>query len=192
MARKSERTSNPIRVLRLENHLTLEEFSRECKIHLQAVYLNEMGMYPTILPSIMKRMVEHYGVLGSEAEEQYEYYIFNKRYSFGEEHSPYTLPESNLSRSPLHQFRLSLNLSTAFGFAKSIAINPTSVRRVEACKVDEFPGQLRIALRDIQLPVGDIEELEYQHQEYYHSGVRYKVQLPSNRSFETSGTGESE
>jgi hypothetical protein len=179
-------------MLRLENHLTLEEFSRECKIHLQAVYLNEMGMYPTILPSILTRMVDHYGVLGSEAEEQYQYYVFNKRFSFGEEHLPYKLPEPNLSRSPLHQFRLSLHLSTAFGFAKAIAINPTTVRRVESCKVDEFPGQLRIALRDIQVPVGDIEELEYQHQEYYHSGIRHEVQLSSDRETSGSGTGEFE
>jgi len=172
--RKSVSSTNPIRVLRLSQHKTLEAFAAECGVHLQALYLNEMGMYPTVLPSISKRITSHYEVNADELEEQYQQYVSDKRYQFGEVHKPYVLNEPSLGHDPLRDFRTSLGYNTVFGFAIAVAINPTTVRRVESCTTDNFPGQLRLALRDIQLPVGDIEELEIRHQEYYYSGLRFK------------------
>ena len=172
MARKSEVTTNPIRIVRLADHKSLEEFAISCHVHLQAVYLNEMGMYPTILPSILGYLTKHYDEHAPELEEQYEHFVQTRRYDFGMKHEPYHLNEPSLNINPLHDFRHSLGCETAFGFAKAICVNPTVIRRVEKCQTDSFPGQLNIALREILLPVGEIEELEYRHQEYYYSGVR--------------------
>lgn len=180
MARKSIPSKNPIRTIRLSRRESLQEFADKCKVHLQAVYLNEMGMYPTVLPSIMKRL-QHMGVAIQGVEEQYRDFVEEQRYEFGSLHSPYTLPEPSLSINPLHNFRASLNYHTAFGFAKAICLNPTIVRRVESCAVEDFPGQLVLSLRDIQLPVGDIEELQYQHREYYYSGLRFRKVQSSSR-----------
>ena len=177
MPRKSEITDNPIRMLRLSEHKTLEAFADECGIHLQAVYLNEMGMYPTILPSIM-RVMKHYGL--SESEEDYQDYVRATRYDFGESHVPYEIGEPSMSVSSIRQFRGSLRISTAFGFAKAICVNPTIVRNVEFGRLEEFPGHLNFALRDIQLDPADITELEYRHQEFYHSGVKSRVRRRTN------------
>jgi len=175
MARKSQPSPNPIRTLRLEQHKTLEEFAHECKIHLQAVYLNEMGMYPNVLPSIQKVLTKH-GIDSITANDEYEYYVAHKRFSFGDEHSPYELPPSDLSHGPLRSFREKIGFNTAFGFAIAVAINPTVIRRVEMCKVEDFPGQLNLMLRDIKLDPRDIAELQYRHREYYYSGLRFKAQ----------------
>jgi hypothetical protein len=153
--------------LRLLNHKTLEQFSAECGIHLQAVYLNEMGMYPSILPAIATRMKVHYGLSSAEIEEDYTSYVGNKRFDFGEQHSPYVLGEPSVFKSSIHEFRIGLEFTTAFGFAKAICINPTLIRNVEYAKVETFPGQLNLALRDIQVDPSDIEELQFRHQEYY-------------------------
>jgi DNA-binding XRE family transcriptional regulator len=166
VGRKSTPSDNPIRRLRLERGMTLEQFADECNIHLQAVYLNEMGMYPTILPSIMEIM-RAYGFSGKESEEEYQDYVKDNRFNFGEKHSPYNLGTPDISVSSIKPFRTSLGYSTAFGFAKAICINPTIIRRVEFGKVLEFPGQLNFALRDIQMDPSDIQELELRHQEFY-------------------------
>jgi transcriptional regulator with XRE-family HTH domain len=173
MPRKSQVSDNPIRLLRLSEHKTLEAFAAECGIHLQAVYLNEMGMYPTILPSIMVVM-KHYGLSESE-EDSYQDYVRRTRYDFGESHVPYEIGEPSMSVSSIRQLRGSLGISTAFGFAKAICVNPTLIRNVEFGRVEVFSGQLNFALRDIQLDPSDIEELSYRHQEFYHSGLRSKA-----------------
>ena len=179
MGRKSQPSDNPIRRLRLDQGMTLEQFSDACGIHLQAVYLNEMGMYPTILPSVLEAM-RYYGVSGSKSEEEYQDYVKDKRYNFGEEHSPYNLGSPEISSSSIKTFRVSLGYSTAFGFAKAICINPTVVRRVEFGKALEFPGQLNFALRDIQMDPSDIEELELRHQEFY-GRFRFRDRRTSTR-----------
>jgi len=171
MPRKSQESWNPIRRTRLENHKTLEQFSHECKVHIQAVYLNEMGMYPTVLPAISRRLVEHYGRSPTEIEEEYQYYVVRKRLAFGVEHQPYDFGESDLSRNPVKSFRTTLGYNTAFGFATAIAVNPTLIRRVESCKVEDFPKHLIQALRDINLSARDVEELQLRHREYFYSGI---------------------
>jgi transcriptional regulator with XRE-family HTH domain len=167
MARKSEASSNPIRQLRLQNGKTLEQFAHECGIHLQAVYLNEMGMYPSILPAIAIRMKVHYGLSSQEIEEDYSSYVRERRYYFGDRHIPYVLGDATSAISSVRLFRGNCGYKTAFGFAKAICINPTLIRDVESAKVENFPGQLNLALRDIQMSPEDIEELQYRHQEYY-------------------------
>lgn len=166
MARKSEVSSNPIRMLRLSRNLTLEQFAEECSIHLQAIYLNEMGMYPTILPAILRTMHD-YGINPGEVEDEYQDYIKEKRYGFGTTHSPYTFGEPNVAVSSIKSFRTSLSFPTPFSFAKAIAINPTLIRQVEFGRVYEFPGHLNFALRDIQMDPSDIQELELRHQDFY-------------------------
>jgi len=174
MARKSKLSSNPIRLTRVEDHKTLEEFAQNCHIHLQAVYLNEMGMYPTVLPSIMLYLTRHYNLVPEQVEEEYQYYVYQKRSQFGERNQPYVLGEPVLGDNPFLNFRHSLGYTTAFGFARDICINPTTVRRVEKCRIDVIPKQLKTALRDIQLSPVDIEELECRHQEYFYRGSRFK------------------
>lgn len=166
MGRKSEVTSNPIRRLRLSKGKTLEQFADDCGIHLQAVYLNEMGMYPTVLPAVM-RLMRAYGISLSEAEEEYQDYVRDIRFNFGEEHAPYSLGLPSVSVSSIKVFRDILGISTAFGFARAICVNPTLIRRVEYGKTDEFPGHLNFALRDIQMDPSDIQELELRHQDFY-------------------------
>lgn len=182
MARKSEPSNNPIRKTRLDHHKTLEEFARECHVHIQAVYLNEMGMYPTVLPSIAKRLVTKYGFEPGILADEYDYYVLVKRYRFKQQHAPYVLGEPDLTRNPLRAFRNSLGYNTVFGFANALAINPTIVRRVESCKVDILPRELKKALADVGLPVDEINELEYQHQEFFHSGIRLPIRRNGNSS----------
>ena len=176
MPRKSQVTDNPIRILRLSVHQTLETFAQRCGIHLQALYLNEMGMYPTVLPSVMRYLHHNYDVSETETEEDYQNYVRNVRYSFGDNHVPYDFPEPNSTVSSIRQLRSSLGISTAFGFAKAICLNPTIIRNVESGKIFEFPGHLNFALREIQVDPADIDELEYRHQEFFQHASRSKSQ----------------
>jgi hypothetical protein len=111
--------------------------------------------------------MKYYGEIPEEAEEEYQAYVKTERYSFGDNHTPYELGTPSITVSSIKTFRTILGYSTAFGFAKAICINPTIIRRVEFAKALEFPGQLNFALRDIQVPPDDIEELELRHQEFY-------------------------
>lgn len=151
----------------MSHHRTLEQFSFECGIGLQAVYLNECGVYPTILPSIERRLVSYYDCIPSELSEAYIKYVEKKRYNFGKNHSPYKVPEPNIFKSPILSFR-EIFASSRIGFAKSICITPTILYKVEKKKVEIIPGQLIIALREILLPVGEIEEMQIQQQEFYY------------------------
>jgi hypothetical protein len=143
----------------MAHHKSLEQFAFECNITLQAVYLNEFGVYPSILPSILHRLKTYYEQDESELVRDYEKYVQTKRFNFGEEHKPYKLPESDLQKNPIASFRALLTC-TRIGFAKSICVQPSLLYKVEEGKTDVIPGQLSIALREIQLPVGDIQELQ--------------------------------
>ena len=166
MARKSLVTSNPIREIRIREGKTLEHFAFECGVTLQAVYLNECGVYPNVLPSILRRLTTYYELQESDLNRDYERFVKQKRLQFNERYSPYKTPESDCTKSPIQLFRKLLTLSRV-GFAKGICVQPTLLYKVEEAKIDVIPGQIAMALRDIQLPVGEIQEFQERQLEFY-------------------------
>lgn len=169
MPRASVETTNPIRVIRLANHKTLESFAAECHIHLQAVYLNECGVYPSILPSILERLVKKYGSNRSDVVKQYADYVRTSREEFGLENSfhNYLPGDSDIRISPITKFRADFNLSR-LGFAKRICCQPSGISRVERKITSTFPEQLQTALKDAGLPVGILQELLDRQVEFYY------------------------
>ncbi len=168
MPRQSVVTTNPIRILRLQQNKSLDLFSRECHVHLQALYLNECGVYPTILPAIMERLTRFYGLDRNRLAEEYGDFVKSTREEFGQQHSllSYLPGDSDIRVSPITKLRNDFDLSK-LGFAKGICTQPTGISRVEKRITSEFPQQLNEALLEAGLPVGMLAELQERQREYY-------------------------
>lgn len=157
---------NPIRRVRVKEGKTLVEFAADCGVHLQALYLNECGVYPTILPSILIRL-NHLGYSGSVLEPDYQVFVKSKREASGVRHSLtlYELPPPVGTVHPFISFRKSLKLSR-MGFCKSFCVHPASMHKVEHEQVVQLPSQVIEALGQAGLSERVIDELDYRVKEW--------------------------
>lgn len=157
---------NPIRRVRVKEGKTLVELAADCGVHLQALYLNECGVYPTILPSILTCLIR-LGYSGSVLEKDYQMFVHNKRVSSGVffELSSYTLPPPVGTQHPFISFRKSLELSR-MGFCKSFCVHPASMHKVEHEQVQCLPRQVIEALNEAGLSEQTTEELDYRVREW--------------------------
>jgi DNA-binding XRE family transcriptional regulator len=166
MSRKSElNANNPICEVRLQHHKTLMEFAAEAGIHFQALYLNECGCYPTILPALMALMTRKYQQDKLTLQNKYDMFVIKKRMEFADKHKPYAWPEVDVSRSPVEMFRKALGYSQ-IGFAKAICIQPTILYKVERGKSINIPESIKHAFKILQIPYEMVEEFNYRQQEF--------------------------
>lgn len=162
--------TNPIRVAREAQNQTLEEFARACGLHHQAIYLNESGVYPKILPSIKEHLIS-LGYNSKELTKDYKAFVSKTREVFKERYSPtgaWELPEPLVGACPIVRWREQLGL-TRSGLAKALCIHPYSLERVEKRRTSTLPEELIKALREIGFSTNLVDELEYQVVEFYFS-----------------------
>lgn len=161
-------TTNPIRVARTERGWTLREMASKAGVHVQALYLNECGCYPTVLPSVLRLMVHVLNCNPAEVERAYKKFVAHKRLAFGGGHALnfYTLDHLGEPRiHPVLALRDSLGLSR-LGFAKSICVQPTVMYNVENCLCKRLPPELVGALADAGLPRTVLIELCLRYEEW--------------------------
>jgi hypothetical protein len=135
---------------------------------LQALYLNECGVYPSILPSILRRLTRYYGLDEKELVAGYGDYVRFTRLEFGRKYTlfDYLPGDSDIRVSPVTKLRNDFDLSK-LGFAKGICTQPSGISRVEKRITSEFPQQLNEALTDAGLPVVMLHELQERQREFY-------------------------
>lgn len=155
---------NPIRRIRLLEGRTLQEFADDIGIHYQAVYLNECGVYHTVLPVIMKHLVS-LGLNRRELEIEYEEAVRFKRELNGLVYQFNLIDDLGepTGINPFTQFREKLNLTglslTRSKFCKLFGVHPALIRKLELFETRTMPTQLQEALRDAGLATTVIDEL---------------------------------
>ncbi len=155
---------SPIRRIRISQGRTLVEFADDCGVNYQALYLNECGVYPTILPTVLRHLV---GLEGNEDTlvDEYEEFCIQKRITFGEAHSSTELPPPVGTQHPFISFRMKLGLSRS-KLAKSLCVHPAGLYRLELGLMKHLPGDLREALQVAGFSTTLIEELDYRTEEW--------------------------
>jgi DNA-binding XRE family transcriptional regulator len=160
--------TNPIRVARKERGWTLKEMAAKAGVHVQALYLNECGCYPHVLPSVLRLMVHVLDRNPAQVEKEYNKFVADKRLTFGGDHALnfYTLDHLGEPRiHPLLAFRDSLRLSR-MGFAKAICVQPTMLYNVENCQARRLPSELLKALKDAGLSRQVLLELSLRYEDW--------------------------
>jgi transcriptional regulator with XRE-family HTH domain len=165
-----EMDSNPIRILRTANHKSLQELSELCGVHLQTIYLNECGVFPTVLPKIRTTLNRKYDADLTKLDADYKKYIFDQRKTFSVAYADKidSLPEADLTRCPMGLYRKGISPSLSrMGFAKTICVEPAGMYRLEVFPLAAIPGRIREALLQVGLSSPNLEELEERTNEFY-------------------------
>lgn len=164
---------NPIREIRDRQHLTLEEFAGECGIHHQALFLNERGVYPHVLPAIIQRMRG----LGVDTEQLQQDYMVWQREERAANGAKYGLPRLILNApipgQPVALFRKQLGLSK-MKFAKCFGIHPAELSKLESGTKHSLSEQFCTAMTEAGLSDTVLSELKYRCGEYA-SGERLRT-----------------
>lgn len=163
---KQELAANPIRVAREEIGKTLQEFAALCKIHYQALFLSENGVYPGVLPSIRKYLTNNLDFDGEVLDREYKEFVRLRRVQFERNYGTWTLPEPYLGDSPVVVWREALGLSR-LALAKELCVQPSLLYRVEMGKTPTLPTQFKEALLEINFPKRLVEEIEERVEEFY-------------------------
>lgn len=161
---------SPIHTVRTREGKTLEQVADAAGINMQAVYLNECGVYPTILPALQKCFqVWEYDT--KVLERDYQIFIKNKRIEFGNTHNLSELTLGALgppveNQSPLETLREYIQLSR-MAFCKGLCVHPAAELRIERGEASSLGAQFKTALYDAG--VGDIiiSELDARVQDYH-------------------------
>lgn len=162
-------TTNPIKDVRLKHRGTLDTFAAACDIHPQALYLNEQGVYPKILPKVVKYLQE-LGEWDTLLELKYKQFVAEKRKVAGDLNS---LSEVDLGEPifdighPFVVFREKLpGVLSRMAFCKDFCVQPSLMYRLETSGTKHLPEQLREALTESGLPAIVLQELADRCQEY--------------------------
>lgn len=162
--------TNPIRILRTLNHKSLQEWADLCGVHLQTVYLNECGVFPTILPKIKTVCLRKGGQTESELTEAYKKFVLDKRRLFSIEYADKVniLPDPDLTKPPFQHYRQTIGPEfTRMGFAKTICVEPAGLYRLETKPLAQIPGRISEALLQVGMSSDNLEELEERTNEFY-------------------------
>lgn len=155
---------NPIRRIRLSKGRTLMEFAGDCGVNYQALYLNECGVYPSILPAIHEYLVS-LDAWPTDLNEDYEEFRYHKRVLFGDIHSATPLPPPVGTLHPFIAFRHALKLSRA-AVAKKLCVHPAGLYRLELGLMKHLPGDVREAMLVAGFPGSLVDELDYRVEEW--------------------------
>jgi hypothetical protein len=157
--------TNPIRDYRKRNGHTIEEFAKACGVHWQAVFLNEQGVYPHVLPRILRKLVD-WGANSLIIQGDYNLYQRNKRETNGVRFclGAVILPAPTL-KHPVVAFRDSLSISRML-FCKLFCVHPAEMSRLESGEKHTFSEQFKQAMLQAGLPATVLDELEFRCGEY--------------------------
>jgi transcriptional regulator with XRE-family HTH domain len=158
--------TNPIRALRKKNGMTVDVFAERCKIHPQALYLNECGVYPHILPAVRGYLLS----LGYDLQvldHEYALYQRQKRIEYGQEvgAEEQELGPPSVVKHPFVEFRIGIKMSR-MGFSKSFCVHPAFLYKLEHGEAYGLSIQLKEALTLAGFPVGLVNELDYRSREF--------------------------
>jgi len=165
-----ELDTNPIRIIRTQNHKSLFEFAELCGVHLQTVYLNECGVFPTILPKIKDLLIIKYDADDNKLTQDYKKFVLDKRRVFSLTYSDKidSLPDPDLTKCPFGEYRVNISSEfTRMKFAKTICVEPAGLYRLEQKPLSTIPGRVREALLQVGLSSDNLEELEERTNEFY-------------------------
>lgn len=140
------------------------EFAEDCGVNYQALYLNECGVYPTVLPAILECLRK----LDNDSEqmaEEYTEFRLAKRRTFGELHNLKGLPPPVGTLHPFTAFRQALGVSRSL-LAKTLCVHPAGLYRLELGMMKHLPGDVREALLVAGFPGTLVEELDYRTEEW--------------------------
>lgn len=141
-----------------------------CGVHLQTLYLNECGVFPTVLPRIKSSVIKKCNVDPDELDKDYKEFVLSKRRLFAKKYKNKIniLPEPDLTASPFKYYRESLGANVSrMGFAKDICVEPAGLYRLERVPLNKLPGRLTEALLQVGLTPDNLEELEERTNEFY-------------------------
>lgn len=166
-----ELETNPIRVIRKERHLSISDLSERIPINYQTVYLNECGVYPTVVPKIREFYIKELSADGEELDLNYKRFVLDKRRFFAIEYADRleSLPEPDLSYHPFVGFRrhISDDFGSRMKFAKTICLEPSGLYRLERVPLREMPGRVREALLQVGVSSDNVQELNERINEFY-------------------------
>jgi DNA-binding XRE family transcriptional regulator len=156
---------NPIKTVRTRASRTIKEFAHDCGVHEQAVLLNEQGVYPHILPSVL----DHMRSIRNDPQYELDYKMFVRdrrrhngaRFDFAGQ-TTLGPPEAV---HPVVAFRLKFDMSR-MKFAKLFCIHPAELDRLEKGKKHGLSEQFKLAMKDAGLPGNVLSELEFRCEEY--------------------------
>lgn len=169
MSRTLSLAASPIRLARTELHLNIEQLAGQASVHVSALYLNECGCYPNVLPKIAGYLSAH-GFVERDLQKDYKVFQRSQREEFGRIHdlAGYQLPHPSLSMAPVESLHKSLKLSR-MSFAKSICVQPALLFKLVKAEFRHLPTQVESALRDASLEESVIEELNERTEEFYYN-----------------------
>ncbi len=140
------------------------QFAGDCDVNYQALYLNECGVYPTILPAILD-CLRRLDNDPSQLELEYTEFRLNKRHEFGALHSHKELPPPVGTKHPFAAFRDVLGLSRS-NTAKKLCVHPAGLYRLELGLMKHLPGDVREALLVAGFPGTLVDELDFRTEEW--------------------------
>lgn len=156
---------NPIRRIRTKEGKSLVEFGEDCGVQFQALYLNECGVYPHILPSILAHLTRLGYDNHVELQREYNEFVTQKRGEayFKFDLGNYTLPPPTGVLHPILALRETIAFGglSRIGFAKAFCVHPASLYKLEFGDSQHLPAQLRVALLEAGLPDTVVDELDF-------------------------------
>lgn len=160
-----KRPQNPIREVREQRGMSLDRFSTMLGINLQAVYLNECGVYPHILPVIRKWM-EQEGYDVRSFDEQYFLFQEHTRIQNGTVYGAGDIaPPEPGDEHPFTAFREELGVSR-MGFSKDMCIHPAFLYKLERGEAHGLSSQCKSAMLDAGFTMALVNELDARCREY--------------------------
>lgn len=167
-----ELETNPIRVLRKARHLSIGDVAEQACVNYQTVYLNECGVFPSVVPKIRAFLIEKLDGVGSQIDTDYRRFVLDKRRIFAIEYADKleSLPDPDLRFHPFAEFRsyISEQFESRSKFAKTICVEPAGLYRLERPPyLHEMPGRLREALLQVGVSSDNVQELNERINEFF-------------------------
>lgn len=161
---------NPITAVRQSRGKTLKDFASDIGINRQALYLNECGVYPNVLPRIRRYIVEDLQERTNlSLRIEYQKFVLLKlegqrgtldldRFGVGDLGAP--------DRSPLAGLRDALELSR-MGFCKTLCLHPARELGCENGKYFSFGEQIERHLLYVGISEMVMEEMIERQRDFY-------------------------
>lgn len=164
------KNNNPIKRFRMERDLTLESMADRVGLQKNALFLNECGVYSSILPAILDYMLKSDSYL-REDRLSYEYrsFVIDKRRASGEVVGASQMDVGDVpagAGSPLASLRNVVGMNKS-RFSKEFCVHPAKVYSVEDGRSKHFGKQIDKAMTEAGFTGRLIDELNYRQEEYY-------------------------
>lgn len=157
---------NPLKRIRKKEGLTLAALAGRVNIHTQAVYLNECGVYATILPATA-RWLDRNGYHSRSLQDEYIEWQSAHRAESGKilKAAEFQLGEPSIKISPLSCLLDDLKLSR-MKFAKMLAVHPALLYKLDRGETFGIGLQVKQAMLEAGFSPSLVEELDWRTAEF--------------------------